>query len=223
MIAIISDIHGNFEALKAITNEIKRLSINKIICLGDICGYYSEVNECLELVKSLTENVVIGNHDYYIISNTKCPRSNSANDCLDFQRKIIKPKLLSWLASKPQQAVYYGINCVHGGWNNYLDEYINENSFADKEFEEKLLASGHSHKPEIRKFEDYVYCNPGSVGQPRDGDNRASFAVFKNGQYEIIRVKYDYTKTQNKMKECGFSEYYYKNLEYGLKIGEQAG
>lgn len=221
MIAIISDIHGNLEALLTVAKEIKKRNINKIICLGDICGYYPNVNECIEIVKDLTDKVVIGNHDYYIINNEQCPRSNSANRCLDYQRSVLKEENISWLKSFPTNAVYFGINCVHGSWHNNLDEYItSEEYFYNKEPIGKYMASGHSHKPFIYKTKDFSYCNVGSVGQPRDEDYRASFAIFNNGEFEIIRLDYDYKKTQEEMKKVGFDEYFYKNLKYGLAIGK---
>lgn len=65
------------------------------------------------------------------------------------------------------------------------------------------------------------YCNPGSVGQPRDGNYKASYAILNNNKdFEIYRVEYDYKETQEHMKKIGFEEYFYKNLEYGLKIGD---
>ncbi|WP_096018327.1 metallophosphoesterase family protein [Campylobacter lanienae] len=221
MIGIISDIHGNYPALKAVIEELEKKGISNIICLGDICGYYSQVNECLELVKSLTENIVIGNHDYYIINNENCPRSNSANRCLDYQRKVIKPELLKWLSKKPAQAVYYGINCVHGGWNNYLDEYFDYKMLDSLNIKEKYAVSGHNHIPVVINDANIKYCNPGSVGQPRDGNYKASYAILNNNKdFEIYRVEYDYKETQEHMKKVGFEEYFYKNLEYGLKIGD---
>ncbi len=221
MIAIISDIHGNYPALKAVYEEIKKRGIPKIICLGDVCGYYSQINECINLVRLMTDKFVLGNHDAYMIFNKRCPRSNSANQCLDYQHSVIKKEYIDWLKMLPEQAVYYGINCVHGGWNNFLDEYIYEQEyFTDKHFDEKFLVSGHSHKPFVLYTPNLSYCNVGSVGQPRDGDYRASFAILNDeGMFEIIRVEYDYKTTQEAMKQAGFPEYFYKNLAFGLPIG----
>lgn len=219
MIGIIADIHGNYPALLAVVSELKKQNITNIICLGDICGYYPWVNECLELVKSLTQSVVIGNHDYYIINNIKCPRSNSANACLDYQRKIIKPELVEWLASKPEQAIYYGINCVHGGWNNHIDEYLKEEDLQEINIKEHFAVSAHTHIPFIKQIGKILYCNPGSVGQPRDGNPKASYTIFDGKTFEIKRISYDWKAVQNKMLECGFDKYYTENLEFGYRIG----
>ena len=219
-VAIISDIHGNYTALRAVVKEINQRNIQNVICLGDICGYYSQVNECIELVQDMTDKIVIGNHDKYIINNTKCPHSNSVNVCLDYQRKVLKSENIDWLRKFPTNAKYFGINCVHGSWENNLDEYIKDSSyFEGRKFIDKVLISGHSHIPFIYKNDEYIYCNSGSVGQPRDGDYRASFAIFDNYDFEIVRVAYDYSKTQHNMKQCGFDIYYYENLKYGIPIG----
>lgn len=219
MIAVISDIHGNYPALTEIVTYLEQHQINKIICLGDICGYYPWVNECIEMVRSLTENVLIGNHDYYIINNEPCPRSNSANACLDYQRKVINRENLSWLASKNAKGCFWDINCVHGGWENPIDEYIDTAKLPVWEFDEKFAVSGHTHIPGIARSGNILYCNPGSVGQPRDGNPKASFAIFDGEKFEIIRVAYDWKLVQKKMLECGFNEYYTKNLEFGYRIG----
>ena len=224
MIGIISDIHGNLPALEAVVNDLERKRISKIICLGDICGYYTQVNESIALVRELTENVIIGNHDYYIINNKKCPRSNAVNKCLEYQKKIIKPKLLNWISKKPMQAVYYNMNCVHGGWNNYIDEYFNFDILDSLNFKEKYIVSGHTHIPIVLNGAKIKYCNPGAVGQPRDGNYKASYATLNdNGNFEIHRINYDYKKTQDLMRKAGFDEYFYKNLAYGLKIGSSKG
>ena len=88
MIAIISDVHGNYEALKVVLSEIDRLSIDEVYCLGDVVGYYSQVNECCDELKKRKVKCVMGNHDWYMASGTKCERSKSVNDCLDYLRKI---------------------------------------------------------------------------------------------------------------------------------------
>ena len=220
-IAIISDIHGNYSALKAVAKNISNRKISNVICLGDVCGYYSKVNECIDLIKDITDNVIIGNHDFYLINNIRCPRSFSANICLDYQRKIISHSNIEWLRKFPTNSIYFGINCVHGGFQDYLDEYIASNKyFIGKTFNERFLVSVHTHIPFIYDAKNFLYCNVGSVGQPRDGDYRASFAIFDNDRFEIIRVDYDFKETQIEMFAAGFDEYIYKNLEYGIAIGK---
>ena len=80
MIALISDIHGNFEALKEVLKKIDELGIKEIYCLGDVVGYYSQVNECCDELRRRNVKCVMGNHDWYMAYDTFCPRSRSAND-----------------------------------------------------------------------------------------------------------------------------------------------
>lgn len=218
MIAIISDIHGNLPALEAVLLDIKNRGIKNIICLGDICGYYPYINECIELVKNEIDFCIMGNHDYYIANNLECPRSVSANICLRYQRDVISNDNLNYIKALSSSMVYRGINCVHGGWSDNIDEYFKLGHSDITKVKEKFLTSGHTHIPIVATLQDKIYCNPGSVGQPRDCNPCASFAVFDGFGFDIIRVKYDILRVQRKMKELGFDEYLYKNLSSGVKI-----
>lgn len=209
MIAIISDIHGNYEALKEVLSKIDEMNISQIYCLGDILGYYPQVNECCIELQKRDAKCVMGNHDWYMVSGSNCPRSKSVNDCLKYQKKIIKRENLDWIASFPVIRNENGISMVHGGWENPIDEYVDvyENYF--KEIDKNILVSGHSHIQQLKRYKDKIYCNPGSVGQPRDGDNRAAFAVYNGGEFRLYRVKYNIEKVCKQMDEAGFNSYYY--------------
>ena len=87
-IALISDIHGNYEALKSVLSDIERFEINHIFCLGDVVGYYSQVNECCDELREREIPTIMGNHDWYMASGSFCPRSQSVNDCLEYLRKV---------------------------------------------------------------------------------------------------------------------------------------
>ena len=89
MIAIISDVHGNYEALKSVLAKIDEMNISDIFCLGDVVGYYSQVNECCDELRKRNVKCIMGNHDWYITANSFCPRSKSVNDCLNYQRQVI--------------------------------------------------------------------------------------------------------------------------------------
>ena len=216
MIALISDIHGNFPALTSVLNKIDSLGISEIYCLGDIVGYYSQVNECCEMLQKRDVKCIIGNHDWYMISKTNCPRSKSANDCLQYQSKIIKYKNLKWLEKLPIILQIGELSMVHTGWNNPLDEYlidVNQNYF--DLINSQYFASGHTHIQSIKIFGSKMFCNPGSVGQPRDGNSQAAFATFDGTGFQLYRVDYDIDLTCKLMDEAGFDEYYYKRLRIG--------
>jgi len=217
MIALISDIHGNFVALKEVLRAIDDLKIKKIYNLGDIAGYYPQVNECCEELRKRKIQSILGNHDWYMISNTFCPRSNSANDCLRYQRNIITPDNLKWIASFPVYKTIKNLEFVHGGWNNPVDEYFVPSREYFDIMPNSFFASGHTHKQIVKQFGKKVYCNPGSVGQPRDGNYKAAFAVFDGKNFELLRTDYDVDEVCRLMKHAGFSEYYYNRLKTGAE------
>ena len=209
MIALISDIHGNFEALTSVLKKLDEMKIDEIYCLGDVIGYYSQVNECCEELQKRNIKCVLGNHDYYMISETYCPRSHSVNDCLAYQRKIITKQNKEWLASFPVYRTVHGIAMVHGGWANPIDEYLDPDEHYFDAIEGLRFASGHSHIQQIRVFGDKIWCNPGAVGQPRDGNNRAAFATYDGTNFELHRVSYNIKRVGELMEKAGFNPYYY--------------
>ena len=220
MKAIISDIHANYSALESTMSYIDHLGISDIICLGDIAGYHTEINECIDLLRERNIVCVMGNHDYCLVKGEEMKRSRTASEVIKYQRKIISERNLRWLSLLPKSRELSDLNIVHGGWKDNLNEYIykpKSHNYPIKRVH--YYASGHTHIPIIEKVDDILYCNPGSVGQPRDGNCKASLATFDGKQFSIHRVAYDIENTQNKMREAGFSEYYFKNLSKGLPIG----
>lgn len=217
-IALISDIHGNYTALKQVLEQIDKMRVDEIYCLGDVVGYYTEINECCDELRRRNIKTVMGNHDWYLGARSFCPRSNSVNDCIQYQKTIISKENEEWLRSLPLFLKVDELSLVHGGWANPIDEYMidpTEDYFS--KVEGKYFASGHVHIQTIRIFGDKVYCNPGSVGQPRDGDPRAAFATFENGCFQLHRVEYDIDRVGALMEKAGFSGYYYGSLYTGSR------
>jgi putative phosphoesterase len=216
-IAFISDIHGNYEALKAVLSEIDGLGIDRVYCAGDVVGYYSQVNECCAELQSRKVQTVMGNHDWYMAGGGFCSRSKSVNDCLLYQRGVIEDRHLDWLKSLPMHLQVGGIKMVHGGWCDPIDEYLKP----DEDYFERLIGdvfvSGHTHVQSVHRFGSKLYCNPGSVGQPRDGDPRAAFAIFDGQGFALRRVAYDMQKVFDLMDAAGFNDYYYGGLKTGAK------
>lgn len=219
MIGIISDIHGNYIALRAVLSRLDELGVSKIICLGDVGGYYCQINECCEELQSREIFSLMGNHDWYLATGEICPRSTSANVCLEYQRGVITDSNKNWLASLKPQAELGSLSIVHGGWHDPIDEYVEPAADYFAGLKGDLFASGHTHLPGVWTWGNQSYCNPGSVGQPRDGDPRASFAVLNKQEFLLYRVNYDYKQLQAKMKAVGFDSYYYENLATGERIG----
>jgi putative phosphoesterase len=216
--AFISDIHGNYEALKAVLAKLDEFGISDIYCAGDTAGYYSQINECCEELRNRNIPSVMGNHDWYIAGGGFCPRSKSVNDCLNYQRKIIDKENLNWLENLPIRIqIDNKIQIVHGGWGDPIDEYLKPTQEYFRQVLGRIFISGHTHVQTIQRFEDKLYCNPGSVGQPRDGDPRAAFAIFDGEQFELHRVEYDMQKVFDLMNAAGFNDYYYGGLKTGAK------
>lgn len=214
-IALISDIHGNYEALQSVLEQIDSLHINDIYCLGDIVGYYTQVNECCELLRDKNIKCILGNHDMYLITQSGCARSKSANLCLEYQTKIISDTNIDWLKSLPIRLEVGQLSLVHGGWRDPLEEYVVPTEDYFSNFSNRYFASGHTHKQMIVKFGEQAYCNPGSVGQPRDDDPRAAFATFDGKNFNLHRVDYNINEVCRLMALAGFEEYYFNRLWVG--------
>ena len=126
---------------------------------------------------------------------------------------------LAWLKTLPTEADLHGVRMVHGGWNDPIDEYLKPSEAYFSAIPGRYFTSGHTHLPCIWTGVEKTYCNPGSVGQPRDGDPRAAFATWDGEQFALHRAEYEIKRVQEEMAAAGFDEYYYKNLSNGLRIG----
>ncbi|MDR3636049.1 MAG: metallophosphoesterase family protein [Isosphaeraceae bacterium] len=220
MMAILSDVHGNLPALDAVLRRIDALGCDTVYSLGDVAGYYCQVNECIDLLRERAIPHLMGNHDRYLAAGRACPRSSSANVCLDFQRQAIRPDNLEWLSQAREALTVGDVSMVHGGWLDPVDEYLDRveaDYFRGRPG--RFFFSGHTHVQVLVDFGAQTYCNPGSVGQPRDGDPRAAFAWMDRGRITLERVAYDVDSIARAMNEAGFPSYFYNNLYYGTKIG----
>ena len=224
MLALIADIHGNYSALQEVLREIDRLGVEDVYCLGDVVGYYTEVNECCEELRRRNIPTVMGNHDWYLAAKSFCPRSQSVNDCLQYQRRVITPANFDWIAARPLFLRVGELSLLHGGWTDPVDEYLEPTAEYFARVQGRCFASGHTHRQVVQRFGEQVYCNPGSVGQPRDGDPRAAFATFDGQNFQTRRVEYDIDRVGRLMELAGFSGYYYGCLKTGAKnLGWAAG
>ena len=180
-------------------------------------GYYSQVNECCDELRRRGIPSVMGNHDWYMAGGGFCLRSKSVNDCLAYQRRVISQINLAWLKTLPVQLQVGDIRMVHGGWSDPIDEYLKPSQEYFDRLEGNIFVTGHTHLQTLQRFGDKLYCNPGSVGQPRDGDARAAFAVYDGSEFELHRVAYDMQKVFDLMDAAGFNDYYYGGLKTGAR------
>lgn len=216
-LGLISDIHGNFEALKEVLAALDNMGVADIYCLGDVVGYYSQVNECCDELRARRIPTLMGNHDWYMAGGGFCPRSRSVNDCLEYQRKVITAQNVAWLRMCPVQFRIDNIRMVHGGWADPIDEYLKPSEDYFSRLEGDIFISGHTHIQMAQKYGSKTYCNPGSVGQPRDHDPRAAFAVYEDGEFTLHRVEYDMQRVFDLMDAAGFNDYYYGGLKTGAR------
>ena len=222
MIAILADVHGNAPALEAVLADIDARGVTAIYSLGDVCGYYSMVNESIDRLRERDIPNLMGNHDLYIAEDGECPRSRSANDCLLFQKRVLTPDRIAWVQKSPSHLAFGDVRLVHGGWVDAVDEYVYEPTeayFAGRDG--RFFFSGHTHVQRVTPMAEKTHCNPGSVGQPRDGDWRAAYALLDpaTGAITLRRVEYDVARVAAHMQASGFAPYYYENLYRGTRIG----
>ena len=173
MIAILSDIHGNLPALQAALGAALSLGCNRVISLGDVAGYYAQPGECIDCLKEHGAVNIMGNHDGYLVTGDSCPRSKLVSEITNYQRSIVSPEQLEWLAKSLPYLIEGGNYFTHGGWKDYQDQYLYKVSALDIPEGAINLFTGHTHVQTLIEFGPRRYCNPGSVGQPRDGDPRA--------------------------------------------------
>jgi len=233
--ALFSDIHSNLEAFRAVREALKKESIDRFICIGDIVGYGADPGECIRQVRELKADVVAGNHDYAAVGKTSIARFNSyAQEAALWTRAQLNPSERDFLAGLELIKEYPDFAIVHAA----LDEpekwhYILRTPDAQNNFHllnKRILFIGHSHVPSV--FEETMgnnaepQCRPffkeqinlkagsryiinvGSVGQPRDGDPRASFAIYdtEREEVQIRRVNYDVAIASDKILKAGLPE-----------------
>jgi predicted phosphodiesterase len=238
--AVISDVHANAEALRAVLRDIEKKRIRDIFFLGDAVGYGPEPNECVEALNSESQLLIAGNHDWAVLGITGTETFNkNARLAVAWTEKILYPRNRQILEAALLKAEVEEKNFTLAHATPYKPEqwhYLLNNSDIQKNFEyiqTDLCYIGHSHKPGIierdlsgglhQSREDVLYkeghkfiVNAGSVGQPRDGDPRACYVLYDGGRIGISRVEYDILVTQKKMRDVGLPSSLIERLSYGL-------
>ncbi|AXA77395.1 metallophosphoesterase family protein [Achromobacter xylosoxidans] len=219
MLAILSDIHGNLPALQAVLADAKAQGCTRYISLGDVAGYYAEPGACIDLLRELGVPNVLGNHDSYITLDENCPRSRVVAEIINFQKSALSNEQVDWLKASHPFIRQDDCLFVHGGPEDPRDQYLYTISRDKIPADVRLLFSGHTHVQVLADFGPQRYCNPGSVGQPRDGDSKAAYAILMDDQIRLRRVAYDIDRTALAMKAAGFEPFCYENLYKGAQIG----
>jgi diadenosine tetraphosphatase ApaH/serine/threonine PP2A family protein phosphatase len=234
---VFGDVHSSRDALAAVLGLLESQKVDGYLCVGDIVGYGADAAECVERVRDLDPWIVAGNHDWAVPGKLGLEYFNAqAQAAILFTRKVLGPRDVEWLAALPLTLEVDGLTLAHGTVHDpqhfdYLqtayDAYL---SFAAMRNDTAFV--GHSHVPvtffegnpvtyscseRIEFGQRRAICNPGSVGQPRDEDPRASCAVYDAGQrvLEVHRVAYDIPATIGRVLRAGLPPLLGERLRVG--------
>ena len=199
---VVADIHGNLPAFEAVIDAMP--AVDRWLCAGDVVGYNPWPAECVDRVRELDAATVMGNHDRAVASDTGFRFNSMAAAGVSYAREKLDEDAIDWLDSLPNRRTIDGgeILIVHGHPEN-PDRYTYPEEFEPEMLEDnaRVTITGHTHVQGVREFDEGVVMNPGSVGQPRDGDPGAAFAVLDideggdadtaNVDVETHRVAYD--------------------------------
>ncbi len=237
--AVLSDVHANMDALEAVTESIRAAGLEVVVCLGDVVGYGPEPEVAVRAIRKLAKPVILGNHDRAAFTEGAEARFNEwAEDAIRWTREQLSEDSLSFLSALELSGVYDGTRLTHAtpsnpsSWSYVMDEHDAQAAFEG--FEEQLCLIGHTHEPAFFELKDGIateiegdsvvmesgrryIVNVGSVGQPRDGDPRAAYAVVDPDELavEIVRVEYDATATARKILKAGLPLYLAERLTHG--------
>lgn len=205
-IGVISDIHSNSVALDTVLNQPDIQSADAIYCVGDLVGYYSRPNEVVERIREERIPSVMGNHDSAVVESTPSSFSLYAKRAADWNRRSLTENNIEFLGKLPLKIRKFvsdrDLLVVHGSPKNPLSEYIFKEDidelFLDFYFDvpPEVIVMGHTHLPFVETVGNTLVVNPGSVGQPRDRDPRASYGIIDLNSLscQIHRVEYDIEK-----------------------------
>lgn len=219
MLVILSDVHANLPALQAVLAHARSRGCTRHLSLGDVVGYGAQPGECIELLQEHGVPNILGNHDGYVIRGEDCPRSRHVSRILAFQRSVLAPRHLDWLRQSADLLREGDRLFVHGGPEDPLDQYLYDVSRETLPEGVRWLFAGHTHVQVHAEFGNRGFCNPGSVGQPRDGDWRPGYAILDGERLELHRVPYDVDRAAAAMRAAGFESFYYENLFGGAQLG----
>jgi diadenosine tetraphosphatase ApaH/serine/threonine PP2A family protein phosphatase len=237
-LGIVSDVHSNLPALEAVLADMG--PVDQLWCLGDIVGYGPFPNECIELLRRCDCLAVPGNHDWGCAGKISLQDFNAdARWACEWSRQAVSADNLSFLEALPVTRTEGDFTLAHGTPHEPIWEYMAFPATARLSFHyfaSPYCLVGHTHVPLVfrevglapetfhpgpaapfRFDATRAIINPGSVGQPRDGNPQAAYGVIDTEQalMEFRRVTYDVAKIQTRMQELGFPERLIKRLGYG--------
>lgn len=240
-ILIISDIHANLTAFEAVLEDA-RGEWEYVWCLGDVVGYGPDPNECVELLRSLPHLCLAGNHDWAALGRLDIRTFNpDARKAVNWTRETLTPQNAAYLEDLPTTFVIGDYTLAHGSPREPVWEYILEPLIAAlnfPHFETPYCLVGHTHQPVIYQLLNErgdveaitpayrsqrqlngrrQIINPGSIGQPRDQNPQAAYALLDlaANTWEYRRVPYDILAVQKRMRAHDLPERLIARLEHG--------
>lgn len=239
---VLSDIHSNLEAFRAVLDDAG--AVDQIWCLGDLIGYGPDPTACVELLRSRPHLCIVGNHDQATLGKIPLDDFNAdAHAANLWNREQLTTDNLAFLDALPETLVEQPFTLAHGSPCHPIWEYVISPAAALAAFgcfETAFCLVGHTHVPLIFRLDaedrrdgcqvllpqpngpislgpDRLIINPGGVGQPRDGDRRASYLILDREANTVAyrRVEYDFEKTQAKMRRHGLPIRLIIRLGYG--------
>ena len=236
--ALFGDIHANLEALEAVLEDAANQGCTDYVCMGDLVGYNADPAACLEIVRTQNWPVVKGNHDEDASEDHPLEKMNPvAAEALEWTRKQLSDEQRAWLRHIRMVRQVENFTVVHStldqpqSWTYVTNKFEAMSNFS-YQFT-NLCFHGHTHVPRIFIREDRVmeieetsviinpkfkyFINTGSVGQPRDGDWRACYAIYDvpTSTVSFRRVEYDLLTTQQKIRAAGLPEILAERLAAG--------
>jgi diadenosine tetraphosphatase ApaH/serine/threonine PP2A family protein phosphatase len=241
-IGIFSDVHANIEALTSVLDAFRAERIDKYVCIGDTVGYGASPNECCDIIRELAAFTILGNHDAAVAGRMDYSYYyDAARNALDLHARILSPANMTWLKSLPYQVQDGEVTFCHGSPVNLEEfEYIFSKEQAAQCLEmwnelSTVTFIGHSHlcksfaltraevyevvaeKFAIRPDHRYI-ISVGSVGQPRDYDNRASYTIYDSDEktFEFKRAAYDIDSAAQKIFDSDLERNFGNRLYLGV-------
>ncbi|MCD4746083.1 MAG: metallophosphatase family protein [Bacteroidales bacterium] len=224
LLGIISDVHANSIALISVLFELRRAKVDMIISAGDIIGYNPYPNETIKLFQYFCIQSIYGNHDKAAITRDTSSFNSYAKKSMEWTINELFPQNLEYLKSLKSKKNFYidGIKIliVHGSPHNeneyiYPENILLPNILLDNNAD--IIILGHTHIQFSVKFDEGIIINPGSVGQPRDRNPFAAYAIFdtKSKQFALNRVEYNLDKVIKAIKNAKLPEELGIRLKFG--------
>lgn len=218
-VALISDVHANKPALDAVLEDIPDVEV--FVNAGDVVGYNPYPGECVDAVRELGAASVQGNHDRAVAGEASFGFHSTAGRAVEWTERHVDDGTVDWLGDLPKEReTVFGdvrVKVVHGA-PGAPDRYTYPRDFSRSLLgDEDVLVMGHTHVQGKEVYDEGVVVNPGSVGQPRDGDPRAGYALLneKTGEVELRRVEYTVAEVQDEIRRAGLPESLAERLEEG--------